>query len=353
MISPPLDPKLRPFQRQVLELLFKPGPAHVLCTAPTGSGKSLIFETAARLPGARTLVISPLRALIRQQILRLESAELIHLPGLARPGSFWICTPEELRARALRGFRAPEQTLLVVDECHCIEEWGSKFRPEFSLLPVFARAWGVRRSLWLSATLSAQGRQQIEKDLGQDLTQVGRFALHPQLILSRHEVPLWGRPTFLNAWLSTNRGPGIVFCSSRAHCEEVGRLLALRASSMGVCRAASYHAGLTREERLSIESQVRDRRIHWISATSAFGMGMDFPHFEWVLLWEPPYTLLSLTQMLGRAGRSPEANPRAALLWDGRELEQAVRRDPKNGAEIRDFYRTTEEPQVGLGRNFL
>lgn len=343
-------PSLRPFQRKALDLLLKPESAHVLCTAPTGSGKSLIFETAARLPGARTLIISPLRALIRQQIERLESSSLRHVPGLKEAGSFWICTPEELRARRLRGFRAPPETLLVVDECHCIEEWGPEFRPEFGELPRLAGQWGVRRSLWLSATLSAQGRSLIEEGLGSSLQQVGRFALHPELHLTRHEIPLWGRPSFLSAWLMNHPGPGLVFCSSRAHCEEVARLLALQ---LGDGAVAAYHAGLTREERLAIEARVRDRRLHWISATSAFGMGMDFPQFEWVLLWEPPFSLLSLTQMLGRAGRAPGARPRAALLWDSREMDRLIRRDPKSGQKIRDFYQTTDEAEVGLRQIFL
>jgi ATP-dependent DNA helicase RecQ len=350
--------ELRPFQKKALQILAASNSAHVVCTAPTGSGKSLIFETLARKKGTTTLILSPLRALIRQQEARLESLgiELMPRPHPVRLGDrarAWITTPESLTSAIRRGYRPGTDTLLVIDECHCIEEWGGSFRPAFDELPALARRWRIRRSLWLSATLEPKVRARLEVNLPQPQHWVGSFGLHPSLELMRFRIPKAGRPQFLRRWLEAHPGPGLVFSFSRRECEELGRLLHGLARSMGLkVQTATYHAGLTREERLIIEERAQEGSLHWLSATSAFGMGMNYPHFGWVLLWEPPPSLPTLAQMLGRCGRSLEARPRGALLWDHPELERLDRLTPENSKKIRDFFLSADEPQVWLTEFF-
>jgi len=352
----PTDPRLRPFQRKALEILSKPGRQHVLCTSPTGSGKSLIFETLARTQGARTLILSPLRALARQQISRLQALGVEHSPGFkvrtSQPTA-WVCTPEELDHRIRDGFRATPDTLLVVDECHCIWEWGRDFRPVYSQIQHWARTWSIERSLWLSATLPAARRIELQQSLGTELHHVGQFDLHPQLTIRRVILEPFYRPNFLAEWLIQNPEPGIVFCATRSECEAVGRLIrSIAGSRTNPTGVATYHAGLTREERLNIEKLAASRHLHWLSATSAFGMGMDFDHFKWVLIWQPPPTLLTLVQMLGRTGRLLESRPKAAVLWHPAELERPNREQPAESRTIYAFLSSDQQPRDWLKTYF-
>lgn len=326
---------------------------HLLCIAPTGSGKSFIYETLAAKPGARTLILSPLRALIRQQIEKLQALGVPLQPALDRPGA-WVCTPEELDWRVRSGFRADPGTLVVVDECHCIPEWGPGFRPLFARIPGWVRQWQVRRSLWLTATLPRGAGARLASELGSPLARVGGFGLHPGLRFESHQIPIWHRPGFLVVWLEHNPGPGILFSGSRAGAEDLGRLLAAHPRFRSDPGAVGvYHAGLTREERLSVEERTRAGRLHWLAATSAFGMGMDFPQFEWVMLYEPPPGLVTLVQMLGRAGRSQAARPRAALLWDEAELQRLENFDPVQAAQLGGLVRSGQCPARWLGQHFI
>ncbi len=313
---------LRPFQSKAIELLRSADRLHLICIAPTGSGKSRIFEELARLPNndgpaPGTLVISPLRALVQQQRDRLTSLGIQIVSEFTEqygaPQAI-VCTPEWLMARIDRGFRIPENIFLVVDECHCIEAWGRNFRPEFALLPGLVRKFGIRRSLWLSATLSGATARSLAGQLPDPVRQMGEFGINPRLRVTRVRTPWNSRPAFLRGWLDQTRTPGIVFCSTRQQCIQVGRLLESWSSSTG--STACYHAGMSREERNSVESGIRSDVVRWISATSAFGMGMDFSQLGWVVLWQLPYSVLDLAQMIGRAGRSDSIDARAFILWD-------------------------------------
>jgi ATP-dependent DNA helicase RecQ len=345
----------RPFQTEALRILGESSSAHVVCMAPTGMGKSLIFETLAQKPYARTLIVSPLRALIRQQELALESRGILIDPRLQctanpRHPIAWVTTPESLSQRMRAGWHPPSNTLLVVDECHCIEEWGETFRPEFSLLPKLPELWKLSRSLWLSATLTPHARSLLGRELPQPQRWVGEFGLHPHLRLRKLRIPKIARPQLLAHWLNSHPEPGIVFCASRKSCQEMARRLEIHSQSLH--EVGLYHAGLTHEERLSMEERARRGRLRWLAATSAFGMGMNFPQFAWVLLWETPYTLASLAQMLGRCGRSLHSQPEALVLWDESDLEGLCSEETESGQKIREFFRSTDEPSVWLKEFF-
>lgn len=329
--------QLRPFQRQAVEaLLSRPG--HVLCVAPTGSGKSLIYERYAAAAGAKVLLVSPLVALAEQQLLRLREIGLSATREAPQPGGaktdFWILSPESLEYegtwRALTQW-GPE--CLVVDECHCLWEWGQGFRPAFQRIPeLFGRVPSLKRSLWLTATLPQIARQWIRTQIAGSWIEMGEFAFPQGLSVRVSRVPWAVRADHLLERLSFWSGqPGIVFCPTRGSASRVHRLVqAACGSDLALERVVLYHAGFSSDERRALERQVREHEVDIIVATSAFGMGMDYRMLRWVLLWQTPLSPLSLAQALGRVGRAGDPGV-AEVMWDFddlRTLDWASRSSP-------------------------
>lgn len=338
---------LRPFQKHALQALTYPG--HVVCVAPTGSGKSLIYEQAARRWARKSILITPLLALGRQQRERLAGASAGEVLGTPESSSralqvraclsseprerrfppdpaagesgIWIVSPESLQVpawrAALQGY-CPD--LWIVDEAHCIWEWGRGFRPAYAeILPRFselARArGGTLRSLWLTATLLPEHRTALLTSLaaaGGAVSEVGGFEVPTAMELFFERVPHAQRIARLLVWLRCLQGSGIVFVSSRMSAARVGKLLCAAGYPAHV-----YHSGLIPEERARLESAFRSPGRKIIVATSAFGMGMDLSDLRWSLLWEPPFTPIDLAQRLGRVGRGYAANPSASALPRG------------------------------------
>lgn len=308
---------LKPFQKKALDALESSG--HVICVAPTGSGKSLIFERFATRPGVRMLLVTPLVALARQQADRLRESgvEVCLGAGNAMKPSgqsqAWIISPEMMTYSTYRqAFREWSPNFLVVDECHCLWEWGQDFRPAFREMPglIGDPENPIQRSLWLTATLPPEARQNLRELLPQPLTEIGEFDLPESLDLNTVRVPWINRALALATWIKSRPEPGIVFVMTRDSTERVARVI----RSLGR-PVVTYHAGMSREERRAIEAQVTSGANTVVVATSAFGMGMNFTHLEWVLLWQTPPSLLSLAQAVGRVARGA-GRGRAVVLWD-------------------------------------
>lgn len=350
---------LRDFQLNALSALKNPG--HVLCVAPTGSGKSLIYERFAAHSTRRTVLVTPLIALARQQREKLVASGIRaslamggakELPTFGKSG-VWIISPESLLFDSTRNvLNKWKPDFLVVDECHCLWDWGDQFRPAFLLLPDLIRDESVKRSLWLTATLPFDARKYLRMRIS-PLTEIGSFQVPLQIELHVTRVPWIHRIEALVRWIGLHdHEPGIVFVPTRDSTNKIARLL----TSMGK-KVVVYHAGLAREERSSAEKAISGRLPEIIVATSAFGMGMDHPYLKWVVLWQAPLSVLSLAQAIGRIGRNP-AKARALVLWDEddfRLLEWTVQGSIHRRKDLSDLFEFLRGPgcrKEGLCRYF-
>jgi ATP-dependent DNA helicase RecQ len=354
--------QLHSFQREAIEALGSQ--SHVICVAPTGSGKSLIYEKTAAIQGTRTLLVTPLIALARQQHQRLQATGIdVRLgagdskepppPLSTKPGA-WIVSPETLQfeshQRALKNWKP---NFLVVDECHCLWDWGERFRPAFADLPSLIRKHALPRSLWLTATLPQPAREDLRSKLPEPIREIGRFALPASLHLEIARVPWPDRAEALLAWVNQRPEPGIIFVPTRANTAKLANLITTQQR-----RVLTYHAGMGAEERRATESLIQSETQDIIVATSAFGMGMDHPHLRWVVLWQAPNSLLSLTQSIGRAGRNANAKSHALVMWDDddfRLLEWTVGSSERRKQEMvstREYLRAARCREFGLSQYF-
>ncbi len=312
--------ELRPFQKLAIQTLSQPG--HLICVSATGSGKSLIYEKLAETPSTRMLLITPLVALGRQQAKKLKDQGIPTLltAGVGAEGGqtfpspktrAWVVSPESLdvpkRQAALRDWKP---NLLVVDECHCVWEWGEQFRPSFQKVPQLVEEYSIKRSLWLTATLPQAARRELKSNLRTHVIEQGKFELPANLNLRLKRAPWPDRAEALRRTLIEQTTSGIIFVTTRESTERVARVV----ESLGK-KILIYHAGMSKEERRAAELAVSLKQVDIIISTSAFGMGMDYPHLKWVILWQAPSSLLSLAQAVGRVGRAGQ-NGEAILFWD-------------------------------------
>lgn len=341
--------ELKPFQKEAIQALSDSArPAHVICVAPTGSGKSLIYEEISRLSGTRTVLITPLVALARQQEAKLLSVgvEVFFGAGPQAPlrkkkSGVWIISPESLkfafRHRELKTF---QPNFLTVDECHCLWDWGDGFRPAFQLVPDLLRSYPIQRSLWLTATLPSEARDRLRRDLPDPVIEIGQFSLPSTLFLDVRNVSWIDRTEAMIRFVQKQRECGIIFVNTRDSTARLARIF----EAVGITHLI-YHAGISAEERRASESLIALGKVKVVIATSAFGMGMDHPHLSWVVLWQAPPSLLSLTQTIGRVGRGKKGH--ALLFWDRddfRMLEWTTKGLARRKAELLSTLRFLSSP---------
>ena len=303
----------RPGQEAVIAALL--AGQDVLAVMPTGSGKSLCYQLPALLDERLTVVVSPLIALMRNQVAQLRAAGVAaatlnsaNIPDenrrvveMVRGGRIALlyAAPERLlRRETVALLRAARVSLLAIDEAHCVSQWGHDFRPDYLGLGTLRAALDGVQTIALTATADSATRAEIERKLfagtprvfvhGFDRPNI-RLAMQPKRNAERQ----------LLAFLDRHAGlSGIVYCASRRRTDALADALVARGH-----RAVPYHAGLEKTARDANQDLfLREDGVVMV-ATVAFGMGIDKPDVRFVCHANMPQTIESYYQEIGRAGR--------------------------------------------------
>ena len=304
-----------------------------LALLPTGGGKSAIYQLAGTERPGPTIVVSPLLALQQDQLDGLDELEL---PGAALNSSlsnaereavlhgiergeteFVLLAPEQLaRSDVLDRLRRARASLFVIDEAHCVSEWGHDFRPEYRRLGAVREALGDPPILALTATASPPVRDDIVRWLRlREPRVVARGFDRPEIFLAVAREPdgLRKRAALLD-WVVDAARPGIVYVATRHGATDVARDLRERG-----LRADPYHAGLGDRRRASVLDRFMADGLDVVVATVAFGMGVDKPNVRFVAHADPSDSLDAYHQESGRAGRDGERAD-ARLFFDPADL---------------------------------
>ncbi|MBI1896314.1 MAG: DNA topoisomerase 3 [Acidobacteria bacterium] len=350
----------RPNQEEVCRAAIRGEDA--LLVMPTGSGKSLCYQLPGLARGGTTLVISPLIALMEDQVVRLQergfAAERIH-SGRDRAASRQACldylngalqflfiAPERLRVAGFPEMLAKRQpALIAIDEAHCISQWGHDFRPDYRRIGGHLPALRPAPVMALTATATPLVQDDIVQQLG--LEGPGRF-IHgfrrDNIAIEVIEVAQSMRLAMVEEILGDSaRRPAIVYTPTRRESEIVAASLGTRFP------AAAYHAGMNAPSRDQVQTAFLAGRLEIIVATIAFGMGVDKPDIRTVVHTALPGSIESYYQEIGRAGRDG-ALSRAILMQsysDRRTHDYFLGRDyPEPPLLDLIFAALTAEPQV-------
>lgn len=332
----------RPGQEQAVRALL--AGRDLMCIFPTGAGKSLCFQLPAVMASQPTLVVSPLIALMRDQVQHLnergiravcldsQQSEEVFLENLTQirngMAPLIYVSPERLKSgRFIEAISAQPPWLVVVDEAHCIVSWGSEFRPAYREIGSFVRMLPQRPVVCaMTATADLRMQREIRANLGMQFAKMVQLPLIRSNLTMNVVTTIDQRGKIMTA-CQQEAGKTLIFCRRRAETERIAGMLRSRG-----LQADFYHAGMSREDRMAAQNRFASGETRILAATSAFGMGVDIPDIRLVIHESLPDNMIDLIQQSGRAGR--DGRPAKVLvLFDPLDVEQMCRQTVRAAVE--------------------
>lgn len=322
----------RPGQKEVITSILDG--FHTMAMLPTGTGKSLCYQLSGYMMDGHVLIVSPLLSLMQDQV---EQMKMNGEKSVVAINSFLVGTERKRVLNDLSCYKfifiSPEMlvnnsmmdslsrlpiSLFVIDEAHCISQWGYDFRPDYLKLGDVRRKLGQPLTLALTATATKQVIQDIIHSLQLEECKQVLFSVdRPNIALAVEKIEnhqeKW---TNLYHYISKLTGPGIIYFSSKKVAEQAADYL----QKKGISRVMAYHGGMDQESRILIQQQFLNDQIDIICATSAFGMGINKENIRFVIHFHMPQQMESYLQEIGRAGR--DGKPSIAILLYSRGDEQ-------------------------------
>jgi ATP-dependent DNA helicase RecQ len=338
---------------------------------PTGTGKSLCYQLPAYIKGSSVLIVSPLLSLMQDQVEHmkvmgekkavalnsfLDFREKSYILKTLRKYKFIFISPEMLMSpKVMERLKALSISLFVVDEAHCISQWGHDFRPDYQRLGEIRTALGSPVTLALTATANFEVREDIKKILlMNDCNEIVYSADRPNISLAITKPSTFHeKMDRLLEVVSSYQSPGIIYFSSKKMAEETAAWL----KQKSLLKTAYYHGGMEQEQRILIQQQFLHGQLDVICATSAFGMGINKPDIRFVIHFHLPSSAEAYLQEIGRAGRDGKRSVAMLLYSPGDEglLYQIIENEMPSDFQIEEFFnpastRTESEllDQIGL-----
>lgn len=326
----------------------------VVALLKTGGGKSICFQLPAMMSEGLTIVISPLIALMQDQVENLQKRNIpaVFLNSSLLPQEFKstlraladnrfkliFLSPEGLKSEKLLNIlKKLNISRVVLDEAHCLSEWGHDFRPEYKRIATRLKSYGINAQIVaFTATATRNTLEEIIRCLALNNPYVSVSSFDRTnlfLGVKKFFTPL-GKFITLKKIIQ-NSGKALIYCSTRDITESVASKLSKKFGNV----TGFYHAGCSPNHRKQVQENFSKGKIKYLCATTAFGMGIDIPDIEKVIYWNCPGSIENYYQGIGRAGRIEALQAESWLLYLSRDISQQKRMLEEELPSNRDLHK--------------